>query len=210
MAKHPFGLNGPPNCNHTRIRGGHYYRVGSGVINAATLAVNMMILVPFWPAYKGTIDSVGYEVTTKAVHASGTETMRLGIYDDDGEGRPTGAALFQTANLDLEGTDGNVGVHAVATSWTGIEPKLYWLANTRRTTGTLATSGVLRLQADDEFKNRIISDEQATPQIMTVSGPTLNGWCNYQMSISADALPTIASLAHGTFIQSMMWMIEFT
>lgn len=209
MATHPFGLNGPPNVNHSRIRGGHWYRVGNpAVINSLPLANNFMVLVPFWPAYRGTIDGVAYELVTAAVHASGTETFRIGLYADDGQGRPTGAALFQTANIDMETV--GTGAHAVAVSWTGIKPQLYWLAITRRQGGTVGTNGALRLGSFDDFRDCIVGDEGATPQIMTVSGPAFNAWCNYEMAIVADALPTIASLAHGTFIQSPMLMVKFT
>lgn len=201
---HQYGKHGFPGTFNSRIKGGNWYRTSSGVINAASLGQNKMTLQPFWPAYRGTIDGLAYEMTVKAVSASGTDTMRFALYDDDGEGTPTGAPLFQTANLDLEGTPGNVGVQTTAVSWTGIEPKLYWLGCSRRNTGTIGTSPSLRLAANDANKVMTLGDSSATPVMGTTH------WCNYEMTISADILPTIASLTKGTFIQTALILVKFT
>lgn len=202
---HQFGRHGFPSCHNSRVKGGVWYRTQGGIINAASLGQNKMTLIPVWFAYRGTIDGLAYEMTVKAVSASGTDTMRIGLYDDDGQGQPTGATLFQTANLDLEGTDGNVGVRTTVVSWTGIEPKLYWLGVSRRNTGTIATSPSLRLAANDGFKDRLVSDSSATP--VMGAGPM---WCNYEMAISADTLPTISGITKGTFVQTVLVLVKFT
>lgn len=207
MGTHPFGLGGYPVTGLPRIRGGHWYRTSGGVINAAILGLNKMTLQAFWPAYRGTLDGIAYENTVQAVHASGTEILRFGLYADDGEGRPTGAALFQTASLDMEGSDGTVGIHAVSTSWTGIKPQLYWLACNRFTTGTVSTSSRQRLAANDDMKDYMQSDANATPAATFMGASPI---CNYEMATTTAALPTIASLTIGTFVQTCLICVKFT
>lgn len=203
---HQFGKQGLPIVGNPRIRAGHWYRTQSGTINEAALGQNKMTLIPFWPGYRGTLDGLAYESTLQGSSGSGTDTMRIGLYADDGQGRPTGAPLFETANQDMEGAGGTLGVHTIAVSWTNIEPTLYWLAVSRRNTGAITTSPRLRLAAADDLKDKLASDANATPAA-TFMGTAPIG--NYEMTISADALPTISGLAIGTFVQTVLVLVKF-
>lgn len=198
---HQFGPSGLPGPSLPRVRGGHWYRTAFGTLSAGTYLDDMCIWTPFWPGYRGTLDGLAWEVTTQAVNA-GNDTMTFGIYDDDGEGRPTGSALFQTAAQSLEVAP---GVKTLAVSWTGIEPKLYWLACGHFTTSTITTASQLRLAAVDGFKNFIMSDSGATPT-MGAAVP----YCNYQQAMVATTVPTIATLLVGTQLASPLVLVKFT
>lgn len=201
---HQFWKNGQPAFSNPRIKAGSWYRTSSGPItNATTQDVTTMVLTPFWPAYTGTINGFAYEMTTKAVHASGTEVVRVGIYDDDGQGRPTGSPLFQTADLDMEGTPGNVGVTTNVVSWTGIRPQLYWLAWGKFTTGTQATGSIQRYAGLDEFKDYILNDSAATPNV----GAT--PFANFKHTLASSTLPSISALAIGTRLDTPLLLVKF-
>lgn len=205
MATHPFGLNGVPGPSLPRIRGGHWYRTAFGALSAATPIDDMCIWTPFWPAYRGTIDGIAYEITQLAVN-TGNDTSTFGIYDDDGQGRPTGAALFQTASQNNE-TPTTTGVKTVATSWTGIKPKLYWLAYGRFTSTAAVSSPLplLRCASVDGFKNFIMSDSGATPTM----GATIP-YTNYQQAMVATTVPTVGTLLVGTQLASPLILVKFT
>ena len=199
---HPFGLNGVPGPSLPRIRGGHWYRTAFGTLSATTPIDDMCIFTPFWPAYRGTIDGVAFEVVAFGTN-TGNDTMTIGIYDDDGQGRPTGSALFQSTAISLETSN---GVRTQVVSWTGIKPKLYWLAAGRFTnSATSSPLPTVRCASVDGFKNFIMSDSGATPT-MGAAIP----YTNYQQAMVATTVPTVATLLVGTQLASPLILVKFT
>lgn len=205
MGTHPFGLSAVPGCANRRIRGGHWYRTSSGIISSTQPLDDMCIWTPFWPAYRGTIDAVAFEVTQQATN-TGNDTLTIGIYNDDGQGRPTGSALFQTSSQSLEVAPAVKTVTSL--SWTGIVPKLYWLAAGRFTNSAVSSPvPLLRCAANDDFKDRMVSDSNATPAAGFMGAAPS---CNYQQAMVATTLPTVATLLMGTQTASPLLLVKFT
>lgn len=189
----PAGANGSPGFSTVPfITSGRWYRTSAGGSHTAFVPISStMYLVPFFPGKAGTIDGLAYEVTTQGVGAASTDTIRFGLYDSTADGLPTGAALFDTGQQDLEVSP---GVKTLGVSWSGLTPKLYWLASVRQVTGSPGTNAQVRGYTNSPSNPRevFVSDSAATPTISTI-GPS-----SFQQSAVVGALPSIGSLTLNT------------
>lgn len=117
----PEGEQGPSGSTlfGPRFKSGKYYGP-QGSRATATMTAGVLTVVPFWVPDTQIFSRIGAEVITGGV--SGT-VLRLGIYDDDGDGVPN--ALVLTAGTVNANTIGSKEITGLSTSLT---PGLYWLA----------------------------------------------------------------------------------
>lgn len=104
------------------VSGSYYGSQFGGSRDAAVLAANTSRAAPFAVPRQTSFQSIGIEVVTPAVGS----TIRLGIYEDDGTGKP-GELLVDAGTVD----GGFIGFNAVPVSVT-LKPKLYWLVAAAR------------------------------------------------------------------------------
>lgn len=132
------------NYRWTPVSGGWYMLDGQMDLQAPSLltpAVNEVFCCPFWGKRGLTIDQISYEITTQGVSASGTDELRIGIYNSHASTGGPDTVLADFGKVDLEAT---VGVKTFDVTNTVLEPKLYWLATVRQTTGTIGTPAQVR------------------------------------------------------------------
>lgn len=178
--------------------GRYYWPNGSGTLTAATPTAHTMVLTPLYLNYTGSITNLAWEVTTQGNSVSGTDHLRIGLYASDAGGLPTGAALFDSGQQNLEVAP---GVKTMSVSWTGITPKLYWLARVRQTTGTIATAAQLRLLTPVAHLGHFISDANGTP-VIGANPPT-----GFQQTGVTGALPSIATIAVSVLVPAVVLVL---
>lgn len=106
-----YGMVGPP-----WVAG--RYHAAYGTRTTWAHGTGIATAVPLWtPQGGGSIDRLGCEVTTAAATAVG----RLGIYEDDGTGRP-GVLLLDAGTVDASTT----GAKEIAIATLALPDPLYW------------------------------------------------------------------------------------
>jgi hypothetical protein len=100
---------------------GFYYSVPQvrGSVSNQVATLNQMYLMPFFVSETTTFDRIGITVSSGIA----SNTARLGIYADDGHGRPTGAALLDAGTVDT-----SAAASVEATISYQLTPGLYWVA----------------------------------------------------------------------------------
>lgn len=153
-----------------------------GVFGTGALTNNTMLLTPIWLA-AGTLDQLICEVTTQGASSN---TIRMGLYADSGNGRPTGAALVDGGTVSTTASTGNKTVSintAISSSgW-------YWFALVSQT-GTAAQIRII---------STVMMDVHPTSSFGGAFGEN-NGW---QQTSVTGALPTIGSLSSTINVQHM-------
>lgn len=110
-----------------------------------------------------TIDKIAAEITTQGVSASGTDVLRVGLYNASSTtGLPSGSPVIDFGTIDLEGA---AAVTVLNVTNTALTPGLYWFAIVRQTTGTVGTPAVLRLSAFVNANASLIYQTGVTPTL---------------------------------------------
>lgn len=169
-----------------------------GSVDAASPTAGEMYLIPLWPSKAVTIKQIAFEITTQGVSASGTDVLRFGVYNSSTGGVPSGAALIDWGTSDLEAT---TGVKVVNVTDQALDPKLYWLAVVRQTTGSIGTAGQVRRQLP-HMNNSFLMRQTSGPTIGT-DGAT--GGYYLQTSVTG-ALPSIGTIAISGNFAPILWL----
>lgn len=146
--------------NFPHTSGNYYSHQTSTGRTAATMTQSTLRVGPFWVPSAGTYDRIGVEHTVLAA----SSTFRLGVYADDGTGKP-GALVLDAGTVDTSA----VAVFQAITISLALSAGLYWVGGVAQGGNPTmrAQAGMLQLFS--------YSDPTSSPTITCFSRTSVTG-----------------------------------
>lgn len=161
-----------------------YHPNGSG---ALSMTAGTIFFSPLFPGRPCTLTTLAYQISTQGT-GTGTQLFRAGIYESSSStGRPTGSPLIDFGTQDLEAT---TGIKVWNVTNVDLDPKLYWFASVKQTSGGQSTAGApLGIFQNSTNAFFAATDTASTPTTLATGALSFQ-----QTGATSGTLPSIGTL----------------